>query len=121
MQSVKKMTLGLALAALATAGGIAIAAGKKIDVKGSDTMVNLGTAWAEDFMKRKPDVAVQLTGGGSGTGIAALVNGTCDVAQCSRAMKLKEKAQLKAKGAEAKEIAVAIDALVVAVNPANKV
>jgi phosphate transport system substrate-binding protein len=121
MPIMKMTTFGAALAALVAAGGLALAAGKTIQVKGSDTMVNLGTAWAEEFMKRKPGAEIAVTGGGSGTGIAALINGTCDVAECSRAMKPKEKEQVKAKGAEAKEFTVAIDALVVAVNPANKV
>ncbi|HVY60819.1 MAG TPA: phosphate ABC transporter substrate-binding protein [Planctomycetota bacterium] len=120
MTFTKKLALGAALAALASAP-LALAAGKSIQVKGSDTMVNLGTAWAEAFMKRKPGVEIAVTGGGSGTGIAALINGTCDVAECSRAMKDKEKRLVAAKGAPAKEITVAIDALVVAVNPANPV
>lgn len=97
-------------------------AGKPIQVKGSDTMVNLGQAWAEGFMKMKPEVSVAVTGGGSGTGIAALANGTCDIAQCSRAIKAKEQDQIeKATGKKPVEVQVGIDALVVAVNPENPV
>jgi phosphate transport system substrate-binding protein len=84
-------------------------------------MVNLGQAWAEEFMKRRPEVALAVTGGGSGTGIAALLNGTCDIAQSSRSIKARERDQAKKKGTEAREFKVAIDALVVAVHPSNKV
>lgn len=88
-----------------------------ISVKGSDTMVILGQRWAEHFMKANPGVTVQVTGGGSGTGIAALINGTTDVCQSSRAMKEKEKADLKAKrNVDVVEKKVALDALAVYVN-----
>src|SRR5688572_9153671 len=88
-----------------------------VSIKGSDTMVILGQRWAEHFMKENPGVTVQVTGGGSGTGIAALVNGTTDICQSSRAMKDMEKADVKAKrGKEAVEKKVALDALAVYVN-----
>lgn len=88
-----------------------------VSVKGSDTMVILGQRWAEHFMKDNPGVTVQVTGGGSGTGIAALVNGTTDICQSSRPMKDKEKADVKAKrGKEPVEKKVALDALAVYVN-----
>lgn len=91
-----------------------------LSVKGSDTMVILGQRWAEGFMKENPGVTVQVTGGGSGTGIAALVNGTTDVCQASRPMKDAEKADLKAKrGVDAVETKVALDALAVYVNAQN--
>ena len=93
-----------------------------IQIKGSDTMVNLGQAWAEEFMNRNPEVSIAVTGGGSGTGIAALINGTTGIAQCSREMKPEEKeAVLKAAGKEVKEFVVGLDALAVIVNPANPV
>jgi phosphate transport system substrate-binding protein len=93
-----------------------------IQVKGSDTMVNLGQAWAEAFMKVRPSAQVSVTGGGSGTGIAALANGTCQIAQCSRSIKAKEKDTIvKATGKTPTEVAVGIDALVVAVHPKNEV
>jgi phosphate transport system substrate-binding protein len=112
----------LAVAALGCGHGSAAAPGAKaIQVKGSDTMVNLGQAWAEEFMKRHPDVSIAVTGGGSGTGIAALINGTCDIAECSRAMKGAEKDTAREHGRDPKEIQVAIDALVVAVHPSNPV
>src|SRR3989338_1950389 len=64
---------------------------RTIQIKGSDTMVNLGQAWAEEFNKRYPDVNIAVTGGGSGTGIAALISGTCDICESSRAIEEKER------------------------------
>lgn len=93
-----------------------------MQIKGSDTMVNLGQGWAESFMKANPDIQVAVTGGGSGTGIAALINKTTDIAMASRAMKPEEVAQAKKNsGVEPSEIEVAHDAVVVVVNPANPV
>jgi|SRR5581483_19652 len=119
----------LAVAALALTGcppsasqDVGKAASSRIQIKGSDTMVNLGQAWAEAFMKMKPEVSIAVTGGGSGTGIAALANGTCDIAQCSRPIKDKEKDQIQqATQKTPVEHVVGIDALVVAVNPKNAV
>ena len=88
-----------------------------LSLKGSDTMVILGQRWAETYMKTNPGVTIQVTGGGSGTGIAALINGTTDVCESSRPMKDKEKAEAQAKrGAPAMETKVALDALAVYVN-----
>jgi phosphate transport system substrate-binding protein len=88
-----------------------------ITVKGSDTMVILGQRWAEMYMKDNPGTTVQVTGGGSGTGIAALINGTTDLCESSRPMKDKEKADVQEKrGAPTVEIKVALDALAVYVN-----
>ena len=92
-----------------------------ITVKGSDTLVILSQRWAEVFMKSNPDVAIQVTGGGSGTGIAALLNGSTDICNASRPMKQSEIEKLKAKyGSNGVEIKVAIDGLSVYVNKANK-
>lgn len=91
-----------------------------ITVKGSDTMVILNQRLAEKFMAEHPGKSVQVTGGGSGTGIAALINGTTDIAQASRAMKPNEKAQVQQKrGAEAVEIPVALDGLAIFVHQDN--
>ena len=85
-----------------------------ITVKGSDTMVPLGQRWAEVYMKEHPNVAIQVTGGGSGTGIAALINGTTQICEASRPMTEEEKSKVKAQhNAEAVETPVAIDALAV--------
>jgi phosphate transport system substrate-binding protein len=92
-----------------------------LTVKGSDTMVVLGQRWAEDFMKKNPSTSVQVTGGGSGTGISALINGTTDICQASRAMKDGEKKQLQEKGGAATEIPVAKDGLAVYVNSSSPI
>lgn len=94
---------------------------QSISIKGSDTMVLLGQRWAESYMKENQGVTVQVTGGGSGTGIAALIQGSTDICEASRPMKEKEKADLKSKrnGAEAIETKVALDALAVYVNAKN--
>lgn len=91
-----------------------------ITVKGSDTMVILGQRWAEHSMQKRPGVTIQITGGGSGTGIAALINGSTDICQASRPMKDKEKSQIREKyGKEAVEIKVAMDGLAVFVHESN--
>ena len=97
------------------------AAGDTIQIKGSDTMVNLGQAWAEEFMVENPQVSLAVTGGGSGTGIAALINGTCDIAEASRDMKPQEWEQAKKSGHDVHEFKVAVDALAVVVHPSNPV
>ncbi|KAF0153202.1 MAG: phosphate transport system substrate-binding protein [Ignavibacteria bacterium] len=92
-----------------------------ITVKGSDTMVILAQRWAELFMKENKNVIIQVTGGGSGTGIAALINGSTDICNSSRPMKQSEKEKLKDKyGTPGVEIKVAVDGLSLYVNKANK-
>jgi len=109
-----------ALFSLGLAVGPAVAAGNTVTVKGSDTMVILGQRWAEEYMKKNPGAVIQVTGGGSGTGIAALINGSTDIAQASRPMKPEEKASVKAKrGKDVSEIAVALDGLAVYVHESN--
>ena len=92
-----------------------------IQVKGSDTMVNLGQAWAEKYMEKNVGDFVAVTGGGSGTGIAALINSTCDIAECSRSMKKEEIKLAESKGIEPVEHIVALDGIAVVVNPRNPV
>ena len=92
-----------------------------IQIKGSDTMVNLGQAWAEVFMTEHPSTQIAVTGGGSGTGLAALANGTADIAQSSRSMNEKERELIQSKGQSVAEIETAIDALTVVVRPDNPV
>jgi phosphate transport system substrate-binding protein len=106
-------------AATGHAGGTP--SGSSLTIKGSDTMVQLAQVWAQEFMKKHPDVKVSVTGGGSGTGIAALINKSTDIADSSRSIKDEEKQQITAKGGTLKEYAVAQDALSVIVNPANPV
>jgi phosphate transport system substrate-binding protein len=91
-----------------------------VSVKGSDTMVILGQRWAEEFMQKSPDSQIQVTGGGSGTGISALINGTTDVCMSSRAMKAPEKSKLRDRYATTGvEIPVARDGLSVYVHSSN--
>ena len=92
-----------------------------LQIKGSDTMVNLVQAWAEGFMEHHPGVMMSVTGGGSGTGIAALLNGTTDIAGCSRTMSEQERSQAKAQGWTPTELTVALDGLAVVVHPNNPV
>ena len=92
-----------------------------IQNKGSDTLVNIALAWAEAYQTVEPDVSIAVTGGGSGTGIAALINGTVDIANASRAMKEGEIEEARANGFDPIEYVVAIDALAVIVHPDNPV
>jgi len=116
-----KRLLSLALLALPFLG-ITPAKAENLTVKGSDTMVILGQRWAEDYMKKHPESSIQVTGGGSGTGISALINGTTDICQASRSMKDSEKAKLNARYKNpGVEISVAKDGLAVYVNAGNPV
>ena len=92
-----------------------------ITIKGSDTMVYLVSSWAETFMKQNPDMEVSVTGGGSGTGIAALLNGTTDICAASRKIKNKELQLALQKNIHPHEIAVAKDGIAVVVHPDNPV
>lgn len=112
--------LVIALAA-ALAFGFAFK-GETITVKGSDTMVILAQRWAEAYMAKHQDVTIQVTGGGSGTGISALINGTTDVANASRPMKRSEMEKLKQRyNSLGVEVKVAKDGLSVYVNESNPV
>lgn len=101
------------------------AASVTIQNKGSDTMVNLAQAWAEEYKKVAPDVNVEVSGGGSGVGIAALIKGSIDLANASRNMKPEEIEQAKKNtGKEPKEFIVGFDALAIYVhkeNPLNEI
>jgi phosphate transport system substrate-binding protein len=94
---------------------------RAIENKGSDTMVNLALAWAEAYQTESADVRLSVTGGGSGTGLAALINGTVDIANASRAIKKEEIEKANANGIEPKEFIVARDAIAVIVHPSNPV
>jgi phosphate transport system substrate-binding protein len=90
-----------------------------IQNKGSDTLVNVAQAWAEAYPDVNPDVAVSVSGGGSGTGIAAMINGTVDIANSSRSMKEKEKALAEKNGQHPVEHIVGYDALAVFIHKDN--
>ncbi len=109
------------------AGLLAAACGSRhsentVTIKGSDTMVILAQRWAEVYMKEHPGIVIQVTGGGSGTGIAALINGGTDICQASRPMKPEEFESVKAKRqADAKETPVALDGIALYVHETSKV
>lgn len=90
-------------------------------IKGSDTVLPLTQKEAEVYMKKFPGSSLMVTGGGSGVGLAALLNGTTDIAQSSRKMKMDEKMKMQDAGKAFKEIIIANDALAVIVNPSNKI
>lgn len=93
-----------------------------LTIKGSDTMVILAQQWAEGYMKNHADIAIQVTGGGSGTGAAALINGTTDLANMSRPIKESERQQLQEKyGSPGVEIKAARDGLSIFLNKSNPV
>jgi len=111
-----------AVSILTVAGCGARDRGSSLTIKGSDTMVILGQRWAETYMSEHSGAVIQVTGGGSGTGIAALINGTTDICQASRQMKQKELDQMQEKyGEPAHEIMVAKDGLSVYMNEQNPV
>jgi phosphate transport system substrate-binding protein len=92
-----------------------------IQNKGSDTLVNVAQAWAEAYPEVNPDVAVAVSGGGSGTGIAAMINGTVDIANASRKMKDKEVKLAEEHGQHPVEHIVGYDALAVFINTNNPI
>jgi len=92
-----------------------------INIQGSDTMVNMAQALAEEFMGVNPDVVLSIKGGGSGTGIAAMINGEIDIATASRGMKDEEIAQARENNVDPVEHAVAVDCVAVVVHASNPV
>lgn len=105
---------------VAACGGGSGPSAKVITIKGSDTMVILAQRWAEIYMELYPDVRVQVTGGGSGTGIAALINGGTDICAASRPMKEKEREQVYSRRSqEVVEIPVALDGVAIYVHKSS--
>ncbi len=94
---------------------------KYITIKGSDTMVHLASAWAEAYMKAHSEADISVTGGGSGTGIAALLNGTTDICIASRKIKAKEETLAAENGIHPNEIVTSRDGIAVVVNPGNPI
>ncbi len=119
----KKILLVLAALALALLGGNRAGAQEKtrISISGSDTMNVLDQRLAEEYMKKHPNVEISVTGGGSGRGIADLIEGLNDIAQASRKMKPEEIQKAKDNGYDPQEHVVALDGLAVVVNAANPV
>lgn len=92
-----------------------------ITMRGSDTMVRLGQRWAQEYMKTHTVTTIQVSGGGSGTGIAALLNGSTDICQASRDMKPQEYTDAESKGIKPYRAAMALDGIAVFLNQANPV
>jgi phosphate transport system substrate-binding protein len=119
MKNNKILSLMLAMVTMATATGFSQA---KITVKGSDTMVILAQKWAELYMKSNPAATIQVTGGGSGVGITALINGTTDICNSSRPMKQTEIEKLKARyNTLGVTVPCARDGVTIFLNEVNKV
>jgi phosphate transport system substrate-binding protein len=118
--NMKKFAVVVILMALS---GLAFTpAPERITVKGSDTMVILAQKWAEVYMKENQGASIQVTGGGSGTGISALINGSTDIANASRKMKRSEMDKLKSRyNTLGVEIACAKDSITIYLHPSNKV
>lgn len=118
MNRIARIAMVLAGASLLAAPALA----KPLTVKGSDTMVILGQRWAEAYMNANPGQVIMVTGGGSGTGIAALINGTTDICQASRPMRQPEKLKLRDRyQTMGVETPVARDGVAIYVNDANPV
>ena len=94
---------------------------QKIVIKGSDTVLPLSQKEAENYMKKNSGASITVIGGGSGVGIAALLDNTTDIAMSSRPLKMDERMKLQDAGRAFKEVTIAFDALSVIVNPSNKV
>jgi phosphate transport system substrate-binding protein len=122
MKSNNIKTYALIALLLSLVGFAFTPAPERITVKGSDTMVILAQKWAEVYMKSNPTAAIQVTGGGSGVGISALINGATDIANASRKMKSTEKEKLKARyNTLGVEVACAKDGITIYLHPTNKV
>jgi phosphate transport system substrate-binding protein len=117
------MRRAIAVAAVLLALGCGGKSGTRVSIqnKGSDTLVNVAQSWAERYRDVEPNVAVSVSGGGSGVGVSALINGTVQLANSSRKMKESEIAQAKAKGFEPVEFIVGHDALAVYVHRSNPI
>jgi phosphate transport system substrate-binding protein len=94
---------------------------KNLIIKGSDTVLPLGQKEAEVYMKKDSSTSISVTGGGSGVGLAALMDGTTDIAMASRDLKTEEKLKLTEEKKEVEQVIIAYDALSIIINPANKV
>jgi len=92
-----------------------------IENKGSDTIVNLALAWAERYQQVNADARISVTGGGSGTGITALISGTVDIANASRQIKAEELEEARQAGFDPKEFVIARDAIAIIVHPENPI
>ncbi len=111
----------LALAIVPCGGGGDREQRALIQNKGSDTLLNVAQAWAEAYSTVNPDVAVAVTGGGSGTGISAMINGSVDIANASRKMREEEMEAARGNGVQPVEFIVGYDALAVYLHANNPI
>jgi len=109
------------VAVLSFSANVAMAKSDMVDIKGSDTLINVVQKLAEIYMKGHPGSTISVTGGGSGTGIAALVNGKCDIADASRGIKPKEVEDANTRGVDPKRVVIAIDGLSIITNAQNPI
>ncbi len=116
-----KSRIAAGMAVLALGGALAAGAQDKIVVDGSTTVGPIAKSFAEFYMKNHPNVNITVGESGSGNGAKSLLNGTCDIATMSRAMKEEEKEAAASKGIALTEHVVAMDGLAVVVHPANPV
>jgi phosphate transport system substrate-binding protein len=105
----------------ASTGATPYSAAEYIENRGSDTIVNLALAWAERYQELHPEVRISVSGGGTGVGITALINGTVDIANASRQIKPEEAQEAEARGIQPVEFVIARDAIAVIVHPDNPV
>ena len=124
MQAITKLLMIVGLSACGGGSTSADSQARKtkrvvIENKGSDTLVNVAQAWAEAYKDINPSVAIAVTGGGSGTGISSMINGTVDIANSSRKMKEKEIKAAQGNGVEPVEHVVGFDAVAVFLHPDN--
>lgn len=120
--SLRKVLLVSAISLITFAfGGFAFAAGTDMTIKGSTTVLPIAQVAAEEFMEANPDINISVQGGGSGVGIASLLDGTTDIADASRKIKSKEIDKAKAAGINPYENIIAMDGIAVVVHPSNAI
>lgn len=112
------LTVGMGIA---LSSSTLLAAGKKIAMEGSTTVLPIAQAAAEKFMEINKDVDISVSGGGSGVGAASVIDGTCDIGNMSRPMKSQEIQKAVGRGIDPKAYVVAMDGIAVVVNPSNPV
>lgn len=117
----KIRTIGVVAALMMACGGGDRASRTVLQNKGSDTLVNVAQAWAEAYATVDPNLAIAVTGGGSGTGISAMINGTVDIANSSRKMRESEMEDARANGTDPIEFVVGYDALAVYLHHDNPI
>lgn len=118
MEKINKVMLPAFVAlCLAATGAFA----EKVTIKGSTTVLPIAQACAEEFMNRNRKINISVQGGGSGVGIASLIDGTCDIGDASRPIKDKELAKAVTRGIDPKAHVVAMDGIAVIVHPSNPI